>query len=285
MLHFTSQGFYSTPATPASLTMSILIGGTIRITTGAVVQLASVTNGVWQVSCDITTRTTGVSGTQIANCIFVGTGATLTPGEAPMQTSATWTIDTTATQAIDLQATWSTATGAPTITSTNIGAWIPGAPVTSVNGATGAVVITVTAGTGISVSGGTGITPTVSTTATIRTRQFGTSFGDTGGTALTSGSVVYFTVAYACTISAWNATVDAGTVTFDIWKIGTGTAIPTVTNTITASALPAISTGTAIHSTTLTAWTTSVTANDIFGIQLKTVATAKYAELDIECDQ
>jgi hypothetical protein len=118
-----------------------------------------------------------------------------------------------------------------------------------------------------------------------KVRSFGTTFGDTGGSALTAGSIVYFTVPYTCTISAWNATVDAGTVTFDVWKIATGTAIPTVTNTITASALPAISTGTAIHSTTLTSWTTSVAANDIVGIQLKTVATAKYAELDVECDQ
>ena len=121
--------------------------------------------------------------------------------------------------------------------------------------------------------------------ATVKTRDFGTTFGDTAGSALTSGSVVYFTVPYACTISAWNISVDAGTVTFDIWKIATGTAIPTVSNTITASAKPALSTGTSIHSTTLTGWTTSVSANDIFGIQLNTVATAKFAELDIQCNQ
>jgi len=116
-------------------------------------------------------------------------------------------------------------------------------------------------------------------------RDFGTTFGDTGGSALTSGSVVYFTVPYACTIAAWNISVDAGTATLDIWKIATGTAIPTVSNTITASALPAISTGTSIHSTTLTGWTTAVSANDIFGIQLKTVATAKFVEIDIQCNQ
>lgn len=121
--------------------------------------------------------------------------------------------------------------------------------------------------------------------ANIRVRDFGTTFGDTTGSALTSGPVVYFTVPYACTISAYNITADAGTVTFDVWKIATGTAIPTVTNTITAAALPALSTGTALHSTTLSGWTTSVSANDIFGIQLKTVATAKYVQLDLECDQ
>jgi hypothetical protein len=123
--------------------------------------------------------------------------------------------------------------------------------------------------------------------ATVKIRDFGTTFGDTAGSALTSGSIVYFTVPYACTIAAWNITVDAGTVTFDIWKIATGSAVPTVSNSITASAQPAISSGTAVHSTTMTGWGagTTVTANDIFGIQLKTVATAKFAELDIQCNQ
>lgn len=122
-------------------------------------------------------------------------------------------------------------------------------------------------------------------TANQKIRGWGIDFGDTGGSALTSGSVRYFTSPYACTIAAWGIEVDAGTATLDVWKIATGTADPTVTNTITASALPAISTGTAVHSTTLTGWTTSVTANDIFGIQLKTVATAKYVNLDIQCNQ
>lgn len=121
--------------------------------------------------------------------------------------------------------------------------------------------------------------------ANVRIRDIGTSWGDTTGSALTSGSVVYMTVPFACTISAWNISVDGGTATIDIWKIATGTAIPTVTNTITASALPAIASGTSVHSTTLTGWTTAVAANDIFGFQLKTVATAKYVSIDVECDQ
>jgi hypothetical protein len=120
---------------------------------------------------------------------------------------------------------------------------------------------------------------------TIKKRDFGATFGDTGGAALTAGSTVYFTVPYACTIAAYNATLDAGTAAFDVWKIATGTAVPTVANTITAAALPTISSGTAIHSTTLTGWNTSVVANDIFGIKLQTVSTAKFAELDLQCNQ
>jgi hypothetical protein len=57
-----------------------------------------------------------------------------------------------------------------------------------------------------------------------------------------------------------------------------------VSNSITASAQPAISTGTAIHSTTLTGWTTSVSANDIVAVNLKTVATATFASIVVECN-
>ncbi len=114
-------------------------------------------------------------------------------------------------------------------------------------------------------------------------RSVGASF-DGGGSALTTSTVTYVTVPFACTIAAWNATVDTGTITIDVWKIATGTAIPTVANTITASALPAIATGTALHSTTLSGWTTSVTANDIFGFNITAVASATKASLVLQCN-
>ena len=115
-------------------------------------------------------------------------------------------------------------------------------------------------------------------------RSFGGSF-DGGGSALTAGKTTYVTVPFACTIAAWNILVDTGTATIDIWKIATGTAIPTVANTITASATPAIAANTAIHSTTLTGWTTVVAANDIVGVNLKVVSGATFANLVVECDQ
>lgn len=115
-------------------------------------------------------------------------------------------------------------------------------------------------------------------------RAFGYSF-DGGGTALTAGVTGYLTVPYACTIAAWNISVDAGTATVDLWKIATGTAVPTISNTITASAIPAISTGTSVHSTTLTGWTTTVTANDIVAVNLKVTATASFVNLTVQCNQ
>jgi hypothetical protein len=49
--------------------------------------------------------------------------------------------------------------------------------------------------------------------------------------------------------------------------------------------VPAISVGTAIHSTTLTGWTTAVAKNDIVGINLKVVSGPTFANLVVECDQ
>lgn len=116
--------------------------------------------------------------------------------------------------------------------------------------------------------------------------SFGFAFGNpAASTALTSGSTqtAYFTVKRACKISSWDINVDAGTITFDIW-ISTGTAIPTAGNSITASALPALSTATAIHSTTLSGWTLPVAANSNVAININTVATTKYASLVVGCN-
>ncbi len=102
----------------------------------------------------------------------------------------------------------------------------------------------------------------------------GTFASSDGVTPVAAGVTSYFTVPYSCTINSWNITVSpSGTATVDVWKnaVGSGTAIPTVADTITASATPAISTGTKVHSTTLTGWNTAVVANDTFGINLKTV--------------
>lgn len=116
-------------------------------------------------------------------------------------------------------------------------------------------------------------------------RSFGGSF-DGGGVALTSGKTTYVTVPFACTIAAYNILVDTGTVSFDIWKVATGTAIPTVGNTIiSGSSYLAISTGTALHSTTTSSFTTTtVAANDILGFNLQAVTSATVAQLVIQCN-
>lgn len=118
---------------------------------------------------------------------------------------------------------------------------------------------------------------------TTATRALTYTFFNSGG--LTSGVNGYITAPFGCTISAWSMQVDAGTATVDIWKIATGTAHPTITNTITASALPAISTGTAKRSTTLTGWTTAIAATDFLAFNLQAVSTATNVNITLECTQ
>ncbi len=108
---------------------------------------------------------------------------------------------------------------------------------------------------------------------------------DGGGSALTGGVTKYVTVPFDCTISAWNIAVDTGTATIRVWKAGTGTAIPTVSNSISTSGV-SIGTGTAISSTATGDFTTTaVSANDILGFNLYAVSAATYVNFILECDQ
>lgn len=130
--------------------------------------------------------------------------------------------------------------------------------------------------------GGTYPNPTLHT-------NHGLSFtiGIPGGTALTAGSTTtdYITVPFACTINAYNLAIDAGTITVKFWKVATGTAIPTSGNSINTSGVSILS-GTAIHSTTLTDFTTtSVAANDIVAMNVSTVATAAYVNGVLSCQE
>jgi hypothetical protein len=119
-------------------------------------------------------------------------------------------------------------------------------------------------------------------------KERGISFtiGDSGATtALTVAATTtdYVTVPFACTITAYNLAVDAGTITVKFWKVATGSAIPTSSNSISTSGV-SISSGTAIHSTTVTDFTTTtITANDIMAMNVTAVSTAKYVNGVLEC--
>jgi hypothetical protein len=113
--------------------------------------------------------------------------------------------------------------------------------------------------------------------------QFGGAFGTPGGSALSTGGVVYFVMPAACTINGWDILVDAGTATVKFWKIATGTAIPTSSNSINTSGV-SISTGTAVHSTTVTDFTsTAVSAHDIGAVTITAVSSAAFVYATFEC--
>jgi hypothetical protein len=117
-------------------------------------------------------------------------------------------------------------------------------------------------------------------------RSFGGSF-DGGGIALTTGGVAYVTVPFACTIAGYGITLaPSGTISLDVWKIATGTAIPTVANTIISGAsYLSISSGTAVFSASTAAFTTTtVNAKDILAFEIQAVGTATQASIVIQCN-
>lgn len=103
---------------------------------------------------------------------------------------------------------------------------------------------------------------------------------DGGGSTITTGLKGFFRVPFACTITGWqilstDATgpATAGSIVIDIWKDTTANYPPTVLDTITASAKPTLSAASSATSTTLTGWTTSVAAGDVFAFNVDSVTT------------
>lgn len=99
---------------------------------------------------------------------------------------------------------------------------------------------------------------------------------DGNGSVIGTGAVNGYPVAGdAYTISGWSITAmgSSPTCTIDVWKIASGTALPTVSNSIMGTK-PALATGNVIESTTLTGWSTAVTKGDIWGINIDAVTVA-----------
>lgn len=134
--------------------------------------------------------------------------------------------------------------------------------------------VTVTNGSGVSGN------PTLSLDVNVRERTIGAGFA--GATPSLGQVGSYITVPYACTITAVNITVNSGTLTFKVWKVATGTAAPTSSDSINTSGI-SISTGTNLRTTTLTDFTTtSIASNDIIAFEITAVSTATIGSVSLE---
>jgi len=109
--------------------------------------------------------------------------------------------------------------------------------------------------------------------------SFGASFDGMGSVVLVN-TRTYFRMQKAGTITEWSIIAEgtSPTATFDVWKIASGTALPTVANTIFGTK-PALATGNAITSTTMTGWTTTFAANDMFCINVDACSAATKLQL------
>lgn len=114
-----------------------------------------------------------------------------------------------------------------------------------------------------------------------KTRTLGTVI-DGGGAVITTGVKGYLEVPMACTITAVRMLADqSGSIVVDIWKDTYANYPPTDADSITASAVPTISTATKSQDTTLTGWTTSISAGDILGFNVDSATTVTRVTLQL----
>jgi hypothetical protein len=106
---------------------------------------------------------------------------------------------------------------------------------------------------------------------------------DGGGSALTTGAQkVYLTVPYAGTITSATLLADqSGDIVIDIWNDTYANFPPTVADTITASAKPTLSSAQKSQDSTLTGWTTAITAGDILEFNIDSAATVTKVILEL----
>lgn len=115
-------------------------------------------------------------------------------------------------------------------------------------------------------------------------RSIGVIFGTSDGPTLVSGTTVYLPrVPFSCNVTRWDVSVNSGSVTLDVWK-ASGSSIPTVANTIVASAPPSItSPNTTNGSTTLTGWTTSIATGDKLAFYITSASGANTVSVGLSC--
>lgn len=92
---------------------------------------------------------------------------------------------------------------------------------------------------------------------------------DGGGSAITTGEKGHIEVPFDCTIDRVTMLADQSTTTtIDIWKVAYASFPPADGNSITASAVPTITADTDSQDSTLTGWTTTITAGDILAFNV-----------------
>lgn len=97
---------------------------------------------------------------------------------------------------------------------------------------------------------------------------------DGGGSTITTGVKGDIEVPFNCTINSVTMLADqTGSIVVDIWKNSYANFPPTDADSITAAAVPTISASSKSQDTTLTGWTTSVTAGQILRFNVDSAST------------
>jgi hypothetical protein len=105
---------------------------------------------------------------------------------------------------------------------------------------------------------------------------------DGGGAEITTGIKGDLEIPIGVTLTAVRMLADqSGSIVVDIWKDTYANFPPTDADSITAAAPPTISTATKSEDTSLTGWTTSVTAGDILRFNVDSVTTIERVTISI----
>lgn len=97
---------------------------------------------------------------------------------------------------------------------------------------------------------------------------------DGGGNVITTGQKGHLKIPFACTINQVDVYADAsGSIVVDIWKDTYANFPPADADSITASAPPTLSTAQKSQDSTLTGWTTSISAGDVLAYNVDSATT------------
>jgi hypothetical protein len=99
---------------------------------------------------------------------------------------------------------------------------------------------------------------------------------DGGGAVISTGEKGHVVVDFDCQILNWTILSDqTGSIVVDIWKDTYTNFPPTVGDTITGSAKPTLASAQKNQNTTLSGWTTTITAGDILAYNVDSVTTVQ----------
>lgn len=106
---------------------------------------------------------------------------------------------------------------------------------------------------------------------------------DGGGATITTGVKGDLVIPFGGTITQWTLLGDqSGSIVVDIWKDTYANYPPTVADTITGSAKPTISTATKGQSSTLSGWTTTISAGDTLRFNVDSVTDIQRVTLSLK---
>jgi len=105
---------------------------------------------------------------------------------------------------------------------------------------------------------------------------------DGGGSTITTGVKGYLEIPFACTITQVTMLADqSGSIVVDVWKDTYANYPPVDADSITASAVPTISSAVKSQDATLTGWTTSIAAGDILGFNVDSATTVQRVTISL----